>query len=73
VNLKTFTQKRNRAKGQFAYMRGTADSMQELHASLTMTERNVLTLISVYLSEVLEHWEANTEQAKGKIKDDTSK
>jgi hypothetical protein len=59
-----WAQRRNRAKGQFAYALGTVDSVLDLLDVLTVGETNTLKMIRSLLEDSLEDWTRGNSSTK---------
>jgi len=65
MTKKTWTQRRNRAKGQFAFMLGTGLSIQgDLHQALSSSEQTQLLAVRKVLARILDDWTDETIEAK---------
>ena len=65
MNKSTWNQRRNRAKGQFAFMLGTGLSIQgDLHHALSESEQTQLLAVRKVLVRIIEDWSEETEIAK---------
>ncbi len=65
MSKKVWTQRRNRAKGQFAFMLGTGVSIQgDLHHGLSESEKTQLLAARRVIVRILEDWEEETLIAK---------
>ena len=65
MSKKVWTQRRNRAKGQFAFMLGTGVSIQcDLHHALSESEKTQMLAVRKVLVRILEDWEEETLIAK---------
>jgi len=65
MSKKVWTQRRNRAKGQFAFMLGTGLSIQgDLHQALSSSEITQLKAVRTVLATILDDWKEETDEAK---------
>ena len=69
LSKKVWTQRRNRAKGQFSYMLGTGVSIEgDLSPVLSSSEKTQLIAVRKVLLRILEDWEKETDEAKKEYK-----
>jgi hypothetical protein len=69
LSKKVWTQRRNRAKGQFSYMLGTGVSIEgDLSPMLSSSEKTQLIAVRKVLLRILEDWSKETEEAKKEYK-----
>ena len=74
LSKKVWTQRRNRAKGQFSFMLGTGLSIQgDLKPVLSESEQTQLLAVRKVLLRIIEDWPEETDIAKNKYKNKTGK